>query len=282
METEVGGERVLYLYGVVPCGQRLPTTEATPLEAVPFSSLVAVVEPVSATEFSSEALEQKLQCVDWVAPLARKHTAVLEDAMQHGPVVPARLCTLFSSAHALTSLLAQKEQRFQETLSWLKGRQEWGFKVFGNEVGLRSLLGSSDPDVQAIEAAAATGSAGQAYVLRKKRDRRLDEVVSTRIDEVVDEVLDALDSLAVESRLRPLLSEAATGRSEVMVLNAALLVDLAVCPGLRTETAELASRFGAEGFAFELTGPWPPYSFCDDDDATSDLGADESAPEEVR
>jgi hypothetical protein len=296
VETEVGGARVYYLYGVVRCGQRLPTTEAPDgssstgslpdgssrqLETVAFSSLVAVVERVSATEFSSEILEHKLQCVDWVAPLARKHTAVLEGAMQHGPVVPARLCTLFSSAHALTSLLAQNEERFLDTLSWVEGRQEWSFKVFCDEVVLRSALGSSDPDVQVLEARAAKASPGQAYVLRKKRDRYLAEGACARIDEIVEEVIDDLASTAVECRVRPLLSEAATGKSAAMVLNAALLVDLAVCSQLRNEAARLASRLGKEGFAFELTGPWPPYSFCDDDDAPADLGTDESAPAEA-
>ena len=130
MEAEVGGGQVLYLYGVVPSGQPLPASDVVPLQAIPFSTLVALVEPVPASEFSPETLEQRLQSVDWVAPLARKHTAVLEDAMQHGPVFPARLCTLFTSATALTNSLAENEQRFHEALSLLRGRQEWGLKMF--------------------------------------------------------------------------------------------------------------------------------------------------------
>jgi hypothetical protein len=27
----------------------------------------------------------------------------------------------------------------------------------------------------------------------------------------------------------------------------------------------VSERFQAEGFTFERSGPWPPYSFCDDE-----------------
>ena len=286
METDVGattGRRVLYLYGVVPRGQPLPAHEAAPLEAVPHARLVAVVEPVCAREFSAEELERKLQCVGWVAPLARRHAAVLEAAMRHGPVVPAGLCTLFTSARALTRLLADNEERFHDQLSWLEGRQEWGLKIFCDEDRLRSTLGARDPAVLALAAAAAAASPGQAYVLGKKRDGRLAEVVSVRIDEVVDEVLDEVDgevegplaALAVDMRQRPLLAEARAGRRAAMVLNCALLVDTTVCPAFHAAAAELAARLEAEGFALELTGPWPAYSFCD-------LGPSEPGSEEAR
>lgn len=278
-----GGRRVLYLYGVVPRDQPLPAGEGTPLELVPYSRVAAIVESVSAIAFSPENLAQKLQCVGWVEPLARKHAAVLEQIQQHGPVVPAHLCTLFSSADALTSLLAQNEHQFQDRLSWLAGRQEWGFKIFCNEDKLRAILGSSDPGVHALEAAATTGSPGQAYVLRKKRDHLVAELAAGRIEQVVDEVLDALDALAVETRLRSLLSAAATGRRETMVVNAALLVDIATCPTLFTATGELDARLRTEGFTLELTGPWPPYSFCEDDgDSDGDSVAGETAPQEAR
>lgn len=276
------GSRVLYLYGVVPCGQPLPASEGVPLEVVPYSRLAAVVESVSAMEFAPEILAQKLQCVDWVAPLARRHTTVLEQVLQHGPVVPARLCTLFSSADALTNLLAQHEQQFQDRLSWLEGRQEWGLKIFCHEDRLRSAISLNDSDVQVLEAAAAAASPGQAYVIRKQRDGYIAEIVTTRIEEVVDEVLDAFADVVVEMRLGSPRSEAATGRRETMVVNAALLVDIASCSALHTAAGELAALLSPEGFDLELTGPWPSFSFCDDDNGTRDLSAGDPASREAR
>jgi gas vesicle protein GvpL/GvpF len=272
--------RVWYLYGVVPCGQPLPSSAGVPLEVIPYCRLAAIVEPVSAAEFSPESLAQKLQCVDWVAPLARRHTTVLEQVLQHGPVVPARLCTLFSTTDALTTLLAQHAQQLQDRLRWLEGRQEWGLKIFCHEDRLRSAITTNDPDVQALESAALTASPGQAYVLRKQRDGYVADIATTRIEEVVDEVLESLAGVAVELRLRSLRSVAATGRRETMVVNAALLVDTAACAALHTAAGELTALLGPEGFDLELTGPWPSFSFCGDDNGTSDLGIGEPASRE--
>ncbi|WP_224249742.1 GvpL/GvpF family gas vesicle protein [Hyalangium gracile] len=266
METEARGEHVLYLYGVIPAGQPIPVSEAAALQAVPFSNLVALVEPVSATEFSSQALKEKLQRIDWVSLLAQKHTAVLDEVMQHGSVVPARLCTLFSSAQMLQSSLVQNEERFQDKLERVRDRQEWGFKVFCDKAKLEAALAVSEPELRQLEAAAARASPGQAYVLRKKREARLAELCQLRRDEVSDEVLDVLEAQAADTRMRPLLSEATSGRSEAMTLNVAILIDNTGASALIAAAQELASLFGDEGFIFDPTGPWPPYSFCSDEE----------------
>jgi hypothetical protein len=279
--AELERDQVLYLYGVVRGGQRIPAAGATALKAVPFSSLVAVVERVPASELEPEALEQKLQCLEWVAPLARRHAAVLEEVMRHGPVVPARICTLFSSADALAGALAENARRFEDALRRLDGRQEWGLKLFCDEERLRAAIGSSDPRARALDAAARAASEGQAYVLRKQRDGHVAAVAADRIEEVTGEVLDALAADA-DARLRAPLAAAATGRREAMVLNAALLVDQASVAALHAAADELASRLRDEGFALELTGPWPPYSFCDDSDDDGDPDSDpDAAPREA-
>lgn len=268
----VPGEQLLYLYGIVPAGQPVPACGPAALQAIPIASLVALVEPVPASEFSAGALDERLQRLDWIVPLARRHEAVLEDIMRHGPVIPARLCTLFSSAGALAGSLGERTAQLDETLRWLDGRQEWGVKVYCDEARLHLLVGSSDPQALALEAAAAAASAGQAYVLRKQRDARVAEVVAARVDAILDEVWDTLGAAAVDIRLRPTLTEAATGRREAMVLSAALLVEYYAERELHAVVAELAAKLGPEGIAVELSGPWPPYAFCEDDSPTGEEG----------
>jgi hypothetical protein len=263
MMRETRADQVLYLYGVVPAGRAVSTAGGAVLEVVPFSSLVAIVEPVPRDEFSPEVLEDKLQCVEWVAPLACKHTAVLDEIMRHGPVVPAPLCTLFSSASALAAALAERAQRFRDALRLLDGRQEWSCKLFYDEARLRAVTGANDPGVRALESAAVTASPGKAYVLRKQRDARLAEVVELRIDAVVEDIVAEVDPEIADVRFRALLAEAATGRPEPMALNAAVLVDVERTSALHATVGALSVRLGDEGFALELTGPWPPYSFCD-------------------
>jgi len=268
--SDASGDRILYLYGVVANDRPVRPAGGAALEVVSCSSLIAIVEAVSRDEFSPEALDDRLACIDWVVPLARKHTAVLEEIMRDGPVIPARLCTLFSHASAVADALAHSAQRFHDALRLIRGRQEWSCKVFFDEARLRAVAGTDDPGLQALDTAALVASPGQAYVLRKQRDVRLAEVVTARVDAVIDEIVDAVTGevgLALDPeracvRFRELLAETATGRPEPMALNAALLVDVERAEALRASVGALRARLAAEGFALELTGPWPPYSFC--------------------
>jgi hypothetical protein len=51
------------------------------------------------------------------------------------------------------------------------------------------------------------------------------------------------------------------GHSDDMVLNGAYLVDETKTDAFATAFEELRTQYGARGFSFELTGPWPAYSF---------------------
>jgi gas vesicle protein GvpL/GvpF len=265
--VETAGQRALYIYGVIPSGQSFSTAVGAAVEAIEHSTLAALVEPVCAREFSPDTLEEKLASIEWVAGLAHKHEAVLEDAMRHGTVVPARLCTLFTSAEALRLSLATHEDRFLAALDRMRGRGEWGVKMFCKESLLQAAGGQRDPQVQALAAAIAEASPGQAFFLRKKRDIRSAAVATARIDQVVDETIDALEPETVDMKLlRAPLSGMTRGRDEPLCLNVAALVDAAAREAFHAAVARLSERFQEEGFAFEVSGPWPPYNFCADDE----------------
>lgn len=270
MQPGAGVDRLLYLYGVVPTGQCCPSHADVPLQIVSQASVAAVVEPVCAREFAPETLDEKLQSLEWVARLARRHEAVLEWAMRQGAVVPARLCTLFSTSEALRCSLSDHEARFLAALKRLHGREEWGLKAFCDERQLRAALVTDDPELRILDAVIAGANPGHAFVLRKKRDAWAAELASGRLDALVDDVLESVDDMADDVRLRPLLPTSASGRDELMPVNAALLVKVGAREALREVVAGLSARFHDDGLVFELSGPWPAYSFCDD---TSDRGA---------
>ena len=273
MQPGVGVEQVLYLYGVIPEDQILPCQPGVPLRAVSHATVTAMVETVCAREFSPQALEEKLQSVEWVACLARKHEAVLEQAMRHGPVVPARLCTLFSNTDVLDRSLADNEERFQAALERIRDREEWSIKAFCDERRLRDAAVAGDLELQTLDATIAAASPGRAFVLRTQREGRAAELAVRCLEALVDEALTALEPVAADLRLRPLLAESVTGQDEPMALNAAVLVDVPARDAFRATFAEISSWFQVEGLVFELSGPWPAYSFCDADAGEADVSA---------
>jgi hypothetical protein len=267
MEPGPTGSSVVYLYGVVPRGQALPDRVGATTGDVTLATVVALADLLPAEEFSGAALEARLLDVEWVATQARRHTSMLAGAMEHGPVVPARLCTLFSSVAALRASLEQKEEQLQETLDRLRGRREWGLKLFSDEDRVRAKCLSQDPDLAEPAPSAGAAVTGLAWMQKKRRDALLVERVAERGEQMANAILDEMEATAAEVRVRPTLTEGASGVAEPMVLNAALLVDTGAEPAMHAAVEGLALELEENGFHLVLSGPWPPFSFCDADDA---------------
>ena len=270
---------VLWLYGVTPGGLPRPLVEAVELAAIGHAGLVALVEPLPAADFTPAALEAKLQSMEWVAGWARRHQAVLAAAMAHGPVIPARFATLFTGPDAVAGALASGRARFLATIERVSGSAEWGVKIFCDHRRLAAILAADEgqlPPAQPPSAATGTTS-GLAYILAKRRMARAEELAVERAFAVADEVLDALAPCVVESRQRPLLDARVSGRDDTMEVNLAALVELGREDALRAVVSEAASRFGPCGFTLQMSGPFAPYSFCDDDPPSGPAPATDTA-----
>src|ERR1019366_10628265 len=67
--------------------------------------LCAVVSEVAQKDFCGPAAERHMQQLDWVAPRALRHEAVIEEVMASSSVLPVPFGTLFSSPEALTGFV---------------------------------------------------------------------------------------------------------------------------------------------------------------------------------
>jgi Gas vesicle synthesis protein GvpL/GvpF len=71
---------------------------------------------------------------------------------------------------------------------------------------------------------------------------------------------------AVDGKRRPALDKSLSGRAEWTVLNGTYLVDEGMIESF-TETVAALDRATAR-ITLEITGPWPPYSFAGDLEAS--------------
>jgi len=153
-------------------------------------------------------------------------------------------------------------------LQIFRGRHEWGLKVYCDQKILHAQVAASDFDARSLDKAAKSVSPGRAYVLTRKRDARVAEASDAWIDDAIDKIVAVVESSAFDLRSRPLLGEDVTGRNDTMVFNLAALVDESAQEAFLAAVKALSSRFGSYGFDLELTGPWPPYGFCDQEQRT--------------
>jgi len=268
-----------YVYGIVEGNSGQPVEglrgvdPVYPIYALPYQAIQAIVSKVSLREFGQEVLQANLEDVKWLEAKVLAHQGVLETVLAGRTLIPMRLCTIYRSENRVQEMLAQHCDDFVDTLAWLEDKQEWGVKVYCDGEALSQKVGEVSDRVKRLGAEMEQKSSGAAYFLKRKMDETIAEEVERISDEHAQCGHDRLSSHAEEAVINPLQSREITGRKEAMVLNGAYLVAEEQLATFRAELASLEGEYGDLGFSYEMTGPWPPYSFVS-------IGSEESAADE--
>jgi hypothetical protein len=229
-----------YVFGVVP-------SDAAPAEGtslVERGPLAAVAAEVSLAEFGQEVLPERLNDRAWLEEKVRVHESVLQSFVGVTPVVPLRFGAIYRDVDDVRRLLADRSERFEAVLERVSGHVELGVKAW------------FDPNHVSRPAA----DTGRAYLQRRRDELSAARDASSIAAEAHARLAAAADA-AVVNRPHP---RELTGREEQMLLNGAYLVPDG---GERftAEVAQLTQEHADAGVTFELTGPWPPYNFAEDD-----------------
>jgi hypothetical protein len=224
--------------------------------AVSHAGLVAVVGSVDLAEFGEQPLRAKLERLPTLEPLVRAHHAVVDAMARLGPVIPARLATLYHDDAAVVALLTEGQTDLTATLRRVTDRTEWGVRVYAVE-----HTGTEPPP--ALTPAGRPVGKGAAYLLRRRAELTAAEDARRAAVEGAESVHRTLAGLAAAtSRQAPQDGPLPDG-ARWLVLNGAYLVDDDRFPAFGAAVKALGSAY--PGLRLELTGPWPPYSFAGSD-----------------
>lgn len=231
--------------------------ERFPVSAVARDGLVAVVGEVDPREFH----DQNLQKLDWVAPRACRHEAVVEAIMGASPILPVRFGTIFGSVEPVTRLLAEHRETVSAFLDKLRDKVEWSVKGYLDEAKARRAVVAADRSIQ-DRLASLPESPGSRYFQQKLVDAMIAAALREWVGRRAHAIGEALRGHAVEAVELRLLPGGAAGRSERMIYNGSFLVTHAALPAFRAAVAGQAEAGREAGLTLELKGPWPPYHFC--------------------
>ncbi len=268
----------IYVYGILDGRgeQRVPALPekgidpSHPVYALSHDALCAVVSKVPLQEFDEEALEANLNDVDWLKQRVHTHHEVLNKVATECTVIPMQFCTIYKDETRVKEMLTQYREDFCEALTSIGGGREWGVKVFCDDEVLVERAAEMSEEIKALEAEVAGKSKGKAYFEKKRVEKAKAEEAERLADQWAQESHDRLSALAKDSVLSGLQDKEMTGRKERMVLNGAYLLEDSELADFRSEVKELMTAYEDYGLAYELTGPWPPYSFVQ-------IGAEEEA-----
>ncbi|HWE34529.1 MAG TPA: GvpL/GvpF family gas vesicle protein [Solirubrobacteraceae bacterium] len=242
----MGGER-WYVYGIVD-GSCPPELAEHPARLVARDGVAAVARLVAADDFDEQNLPDRLHDVDWVTQLAVEHSEVLDRLREQATVLPMRICTVYRSEERLREMLSAEAPRLVRVLAHLRGRSEWGVKVF-------SVRPPTLPEREATRGDGTPG-AGAAYLLARQRERDQIAEADQLLDHACDELHELLCAAAVAGRANP------PQRREL--LNGVYLVEDQLAEEFGRLAREPGERYAALGLEQTLTGPWPAYNFVPD------------------
>lgn len=253
---------VLYLYGFVPLGTAEPDdlhgVGGRPVEVLRLEGFGAVVGRLPAAEYGQEAVEGRLDDLEWVGERALAHERVVTWFVDRAWILPVRMLTLFSSREALEADARERSDTVRAALSEMEGSFEWDVKISFDLEAVRDRLDELSEEVSELRSEIESASEGRRYLLRKKLADVLEDEAERVANEMATRSLETLDGLAAESvRLAP--PDGSEGGDAV--LNAAFLVRGGEEEPFRAEVARLRDELAGRGLEVEATGPWAPYRF---------------------
>ena len=259
-----------YLYAIVGAGGEAEHAmgdvrgiDDAPVTVLAAGELRAYCSPVRSTDWEEAALDANVRNMDWLAPHATRHQQVLAALHTASPsMLPLPFATLYRHPEAIRELLQVRQSELVAALRRLQGTEEWALKVFQDQgIFDEHLEGLSRPLAEARETLK-HASPGKAYLMRKQLDALRKEEAARVTGLVTREIEARIVPYVHDLRREPVTASAGvTVQTERLVLKLALLLDRSQRQALHTQLAGTVAEYEVLGYRFELTGPWPPYSF---------------------
>lgn len=256
-------ETALYLFCLSRPGS-LPEPDLEGLEngAPVFTSevaeIAAVVGKVSLNDYCGDCAEKNLQDLSWVGPRALRHAEIIESVRSRSPVLPSRFGTLFSSMESLRELIVRNADKIDNFLDAVSGKDEWSVKVMSCKASLAEKLFCERLADQSKELQE------MAPGLRYFKERQLRSAAEKEVGAWMKNVLAASASefagFSVDWRQRE-VSGAQRDGEKIGVANWAFLVHREAGDDFTSCTSRANVTHNKSGLFFEVSGPWPPYSF---------------------
>jgi len=237
-----------YVYGVVDAD----SADGDPVRLIRSGSLAAIVAPVDLAEFGD--IDEKLNDRAWIEQKALEHEAVLQRFAVGGAVVPLRFGAVYRRLDDVERLLAERRDEFAADLDRVRGCVELGVKAFVDRPELEERLSRE-------RARAEDATPGRAYLERRRVERAVVSEAAGLLIEAARNAHARLLERSVAGVVSRPHSRELTGRRDDMVFNAAYLVPAADGSALRAEVEAIGRAYATLAVSFEVTGPWPPYSF---------------------
>ena len=216
-----------------------------------------VVSTVPEAMYAEDALQHRLQDLEWIGPRALAHEAVIEHFLSVDAVLPMQLFALFKSDERAVEHIVRNNRRIGRILLRIERQVEWGLRLMWEPGSLESSSRPRPSRAPAVQARRVVS--GVDYLVRKRNQRDRSKLLLQRARADASRVYRTIAGEASEARRRSDLERTAPGSR--LLLDAAFLVPARRTRAFRAVVRRHAGSLERAGISVSLTGPWPPYNF---------------------
>lgn len=234
--------------------------ESSRLYAIRSGSLTAIVSDVMLEEYGEDKMAENGEDIEWLKEKATMFMDVILKVMDIASVIPMKFLTIFLSEERVIEIIKENHDDFQATFKKISSYDEFGVKIYCDERKYKESVLSDE--IRDFENTLTGKPKGAAFFLKKKFETELDEKIRNRICGISSQFAEKLSTLTSDMKINKNLVKEITGIEIPMILNCAFLVKSDQKESFASRIEEFKRDFGSSGFYVDLTGPWPPYSFC--------------------
>jgi hypothetical protein len=166
--------------------------------------------------------------------------------------------TIFSSLASLQKTVERHGGAITRFLDWVADKEEWGVKGVLNRAKAKEAILSGILDQHGERLASL--SPGARYFEEERIRRRSEKELKQWLEEICGKAADNLRRGSSGFRERKV--PCGTGGDTDVVVNWAFLLPGNYVTEFRAEVDRVNEGQAKQGLVFEVSGPWPPYSFC--------------------
>jgi hypothetical protein len=273
----------LYLYAICKRTQEVRAFESKSIDGskrvfmFPLGGIAAVVSFVEPRDYQGEEMQRKAkEDLNWIVTHAKRHEAVLEEAMHSGnkmhTIIPMKFGTIFINQETLAQMMKEQEHQFVSLLERLEGKQEWNLSIDADlrEINKVALQTTAYKDASEKALKAPKGMDYFEEINAKTLLSQLTEDLLAQRRQQVSKLLEEFGNEYHENQgrtqdLHEALLEAHEKGSAQALQHRHPILDRAYLLS-HTSVGEFHKQVQALEKAFpelivESSGPWPPFNF---------------------
>jgi len=162
--------------------------------------------------------------------------------------------------------LADNYHEYARTLQRLEGREEWSVKANLSFDKLKQFIIDNTPEIRERIEMLSFMSNTSTYLIKHKVDNLINERTDKYCEAIAPFIAKALRAVSECEAFTNLEPPKRQQTENPIVFKASYLVGKIMLQSFNQQLNELSDKLEPEGITFEITGPWPPYTFIKDEE----------------